>query len=151
MPLNWSNDNKKMDTSFRHVSDLHDIPFPFALSVSPRSSLHSYLFNIFRNTLSQPNMHQNKPLLMLRWPLHRRLVIHQMCFSCPFKKKKKKVIRSGNEILISNLWIFFPFLDFFAKDLPSLSFIALKIIYLFYCIFYINIWLISCWMFSRFL
>ena len=139
-----------MDTSFRHVSDLHDIPFPFALSVSPRSSLHAYLFNIFRNTLSQPNMPLNKPLLMLRWPLHRRVVMHQMCFSYP-SKKKKKVIRSGNEILISNLWIFFPFLDFFAKDLPSLSFIALKIIYLFYCIFYINIWLISCWMFSRFL
>ena len=106
---------KKNGHLIRHVSDLHDIPFSFALSVSPRSSFHAYLFNIFRNTLSQSNMPLNKPLLMLRWPLHRRVVMHQMCFSYPSKKKKKKKIWLD---LVMKFW--YQIYEFFSLSLISL-------------------------------
>ena len=79
-------------------------------------------------------MPKNKPPLMLHWPLHQRLVVHQQCFSYPTKKKKMWLDLVMNfDIKFMNF--FFPFLDFFAKELPFVSFKALKIIYFFYCIF----------------
>ena len=61
--------------------------------------------------------------LFFSHPPHLNFKIHQ---------KKKKVIRSGEDILISHLWFFFialyPFLDFFTKVHPFLLFVAFKII-----------------------
>ena len=119
MPLNWSNDHKFFFFFFKRTPHLNRLVicvtshFP-SLFLFLLVLLFTLAYSIFSETLSQPNMPKNKPPLMLRWPLHQRLVMHQQCFSYP-PKKKKKMIRS--------------------KDLPFVSFIALKIIYFFYCIF----------------
>ena len=144
-----------MDSSIRHVSDLCEPSFFSAVSISPLSLFFTLTpiqkFQKLSLTLSLPTEHASESLS------HASKKSHQWCsgylsteewmWTNSVSATHPNVIRSGNQIYE----IFFSLCDFFAKDHPFVSFIALKIIYFFHYFFLKKIWFIYCWMFLRFL
>ena len=136
-----------MDSSIRHVSDPCEPSFFLcSFNFSSLSSSRLLLFKNFRNSLwlslFQPNMPQNLS------PSHASKKGHQWCsgylsteewmWTNSVSATHPNVIRYGNQIYD---FFFFFLCDFFAKDHPFVSFIALKIIYFFLCFFFFYLFL----------
>ena len=148
MLKNWTTQS---DTSASHVTLFFSTQFLLSLffMLTPIQK-----FQKLSLTLSLPTEHASKSISLSLSCLKKS---HQWCsdylsteewmWTNNVSATHPTVIRSGNQIYEKK--------NFFAKDHPFVSFIALKIIYFFHCfylfIFNFQIWFIYCWMFLRFL
>ena len=128
-----------MDSSIKHVSDHPCEPsFSSALSISPLSLLHAYPYSKISETLSDSLTAEHASESLSLMP-QKKGTSDAPVTSPPKNECEPTVFQLPTQmwldLVIKFMNFFFSLCDFFAKDHPFVSFIALKIIYFFRCFF----------------